>query len=329
MPMPRRECNVSGSFFDPGRSGWGSEAPGSAENRGWLGTARHLGAPQGCGAEARCNARALAGSGRSRHRRTVALEPGRPAMRDGSRPGLIGVTALLMALALISPACAVEYGLRIVSVYDSAYASYLKPGEFQDGGTGPGLDRLEASFDRGELGAGAILFDRRVQPVPGNIARAYGGTPVVGTLSPGGGGRTWDEVTWEGNPGERSVWLIAASSRAAQELERTALKTMGPLRNFRVYTLPPDRTRLPAIAFPLNFLWSLEEHGSAWDRYLARSLDLQYGVGVVIGQNFNPHFPDQAYIIVSQGEQPSTSKVVLVWRDRSLDRELPGTRIFR
>ncbi|HXJ81486.1 MAG TPA: hypothetical protein VMS64_22750 [Candidatus Methylomirabilis sp.] len=250
-------------------------------------------------------------------------------MRERRRLGLIGVTALLVALALISPVRAVEYRLQVVSVYDSAYASYLRPGEFQDGASGPGLDRLEASFDRGELGAGAILSDRRVQPVPENIARAYGGTPVVGTLIPGGGGRTWDEVTWEGNPGERSVWLIAARSRAAQGLERTALKTTRPLRNFRVYTLPPGRVRLPAIGFPLNFLWSLEEHGSAWDRYLARSLDLQYGVGVVVGQNTNPHFPDQAYVIVSQGGQPSISKVVLVWRDRQLDREMPGTWMFR
>jgi hypothetical protein len=164
-----------------------------------------------------------------------------------------------------------------------------------------------------------------------NIARAYGGTPVVvASLKPGGGGSgSWDEITWDGKPGERSVWLVSPILRSVQELERVALKSTGHLRQFRVYNLPPDRSRLPAVALPLNFLWAQEERGTAWDKYIARSLDLENGAGVVVGTNVNALFPDQAYLIVSQAADPTTYKAVLVWRERKVDRQFPGPVIIR
>jgi hypothetical protein len=35
-------------------------------------------------------------------------------------------------------------------------------------------------------------------------------------------------------------------------------------------------------------------------------------------------FPDQVYIVVNQGEQPTTYKAVLAWRERNVDRESPS-----
>jgi hypothetical protein len=253
-------------------------------------------------------------------------------MRLGWRPGSVGFASLMTLLALISPAQAVEYRLQVVSVFDTTFASYLKPGELKDGASGAGLDRLEASLDRGELPSGGILSDRRAQPVLESISRAYGGTPVVdASLKPGGGGgsASWDEITWDGKPGERSVWVVAPILRSIQALERVALKSAGPLRQFGVYTLPPDRSRLPAVALPLNFLWAQEERGTAWDKYIARSLDLGNGAGVVVGTNVNAQFPDQAYIIVSHAAEPTTYKAVLVWRERRIDRQFPGPVIIR
>jgi hypothetical protein len=239
------------------------------------------------------------------------------------------MASALAAFVLAAPAHAVEYRLQVVSVYEKTFFSYLKPGELSDGATGVGLDNLEASFDRGQLPAGGILFDRRALPVDESIVRAYGGTPVVATFVPGGGSRpiTWDEITWEGKPGERAVWGVSPILRSIQELERVALKTTGKLRQYRVYTLPPGNSKLPAAAFPLNFLWALEERGTAWDKYVARGLDLQNGVGVVVGINTNAMFADQAYVIVNQGDEPTTSKVVLVWRERNVDRQLPGFKV--
>ena len=252
-------------------------------------------------------------------------------MRQGWQRGLVGMASALASLALAVPAHAVEYRLQVVSVYEKTFFSYLRPGELSDGATGAGLDRLEASFDRGELPVAGILSDRRAQPVQESIARAYGGTPVVATFAPGGGPRpvTWDEITWEGQPGERAVWGVSPILRSIQELERVALKGTGKLTQYRVYTLPPGNVKLAAAAFPLNFLWALEERGTAWDKYVARGLDLQNGVGVVVGVNNNPMFADQAYVIVNQGEAPTTFKVVLVWRERNSDRQLPGPKVIQ
>jgi hypothetical protein len=83
------------------------------------------------------------------------------------------------------------------------------------------------------------------------------------------------------------------------------------------------------VALPLNFLWALEERGTAWDKHIARSLDLGNGVGVVVGVNVNPLFPDQAYLILNQAAGPTTYKVVLVWRERKLDRQAPSPPIIR
>src|SRR5947208_906816 len=130
-------------------------------------------------------------------------------MRYGRRFGLVGAAGLMGLLAVAPPAQAVEYRLQVVSLFDTAYSAFLKVGERRDGASGPGLDRLEASVDRGDVPRGAVLFDRRVQPVRLSLAQAYGGARVVPAMKPGGDGSTlWDEITWDGKPGERSVWLV-------------------------------------------------------------------------------------------------------------------------
>jgi hypothetical protein len=246
-------------------------------------------------------------------------------MRNGRRLGLVGAAGLIGLLSVAPPARAVEYRLQVVSIFTEAYASYHNAAELADGASGPGLVRLETSLDRGDVPSGAVLFDRRVQPVRQSLARAYGGARVVPELKPGGEGSVlWDEITWDGKPGERSVWLALPTIRNIQELRSVALKGSGSLRNFQPYGFPRNGTRAAAVALPLNFLWAQEERGSAWDKYISRSLDLRDGIGAVVGVNFNPMFPDQVYLIVSHAQQPTTYKAVLVWRQRKSDREGTG-----
>ena len=83
------------------------------------------------------------------------------------------------------------------------------------------------------------------------------------------------------------------------------------------------------MKYPLAFLWFYEERGLIWDRYVSRSLDLGEGLGAVVGENSNQSFPDQAYLIVQQGAQPTTYKAVLLWRDPGYDLQLPGRRGHR
>jgi hypothetical protein len=240
-------------------------------------------------------------------------------MRYGRRRVL--ALAVLGALAAAgTPAGAVEYRLQVVSLHDSALLSFLRPGEVRDGAAGPGLDGLGAALDQGRVPPGAALWDRRVQPVGERVARAWGGVPVESALVPGGDGRSWDEVRWEGKAGEQTVWLVAPAGRHPQELYRTALKGAGPMRYHEPYGPAWGARPLVASRYALSFLWFHEERGTIWDRQLARSVDLGEGIAVVVGLNDNTSFPDSAYLVVRHGAEPTTFKAVLGWRQRSVER---------
>jgi hypothetical protein len=236
------------------------------------------------------------------------------------------VLASIAAIALLTaaqPAAAVEYRLQVVSIYEGAFASFLRAGEWKDGVAGPGLDRLEASLDRGEVGRGNLLYDRHLQPVSEATARAFGGVTVPGPVLLGGDVQTWDEVRWDGKPGERSVWRVRPTSRLPQALTRTALKGTGPMRQFQPYTAPSG-SLLDAVRIPLAYLTFGEERGTLWQKDLASRLDLSRGIGVVVGANDNVTFPDQVTLVVGQGADPTTFKAVLVWRLRNSEQQAPG-----
>jgi hypothetical protein len=251
-------------------------------------------------------------------------------MRYARRLRLLGAAVVIAWLSMTPTAGAVEYRLRVVSLPDTAYSSFLLRGESKDGASGPGLDRLEAALDRGEFPKGPVLFDRRVQPVRESLARAYGGARVLPDVKWGGADAiAWDEIVWEGNPGEHSVWMISPSIvNYFQEVYNVALKGSGPLRNYQPYTVPMDGSRVAAMSIPLNFLWVQEERGTVWDKYVSRSLDLGNGIGAVIGANINQQFPDQLYLITRHADQPTTYKAVVVWRQRKFDRQAPGQGII-
>src|SRR5262245_11588361 len=220
----------------------------------------------------------------------------RSGMRQ--RLGFRGVVGLLAWVAMWPAAEAVEYRLRVVSMPDTAYTSFLLPGEFTDGATGAGLNRLEAALDSGDFPTGPVLFDRRVLPVRDSISRAYRGSRVLPELRAGGvGSVVWDEMTWEGNPGEQSVWVVSPAINNFQEVYNFAMKGTGPLRNYQPFSSPMDGSRVTAVMYPLNFVWFYEERGTIWDKYVSRSLDLREGIGAIVGQNLNLQFPDVVHLI--------------------------------
>src|SRR5262249_7613517 len=177
---------------------------------------------------------------------------GRSGMRQ--RFGFLGTLGLVVWLAVWPAAEAVEYKLRVVSMPDTSYTSLLLPGEFMDGAARPRLNRLEAALDSGEFPAGPVLFDRRVQPVRDSISRAYRGVRVLPELIAGGvGSVVWDEMTWEGNPGEQSVWVIAPIINNFQEVYNFAMKGTGPLRNYQPFSYPMDGSRETTDTSPLTF----------------------------------------------------------------------------
>jgi hypothetical protein len=242
------------------------------------------------------------------------------------RPLLIGLlVASLLTGALTTAAHAVEYRLEVVNLWDTALYAYAKAAELHDGASGPGLERFQQSLDDATMPRGIVLGDRTLRWGSESVARAYGTTRVLAEIRPGGDGHPiWDEVRWEGKPGDRSVWMVLPSGRGRPErLERVVLKGDGPPRQFQPH-VPTRGTRSAAVKYSLAFLWAYEARGTIWDRYVSGSIDLSQGIAAVVGENDNQSLPDQVYLIVEHGPQPTTYKAMLLWREPAYNQQAPS-----
>ena len=122
------------------------------------------------------------------------------------------VVALVVWLLVVetagTPAWAVEYRLKVANIFDEAMTSFLSRGELDDGATGPGFQRLAALLDQGSGDRGMNVTHRPLNAVPDGIARAWGGVAIKAQIARGGVVSYWDEVRWDGKPGERSIWIV-------------------------------------------------------------------------------------------------------------------------
>lgn len=234
------------------------------------------------------------------------------------------LVALLVPVVTVAaaPAGAIEYRLQVASVLEEALRANLDAKEFKDGAAGPGLDRLEATLDAASLPAGALLYDRHVRPASEPLARGFGGVPVAAQVREGGDTRAqWDEVRWEGRPGEVTVWVIRSSVVRPQEATRVALKGDGPMRQFLPYSVAATTGRLDAVKVSLSYLNFTD--GPRLAQWTARAVNLRSGIAAVVGVNDNTTRPDDVYLIVEHAHAPATYKAVLGWRQRKGDVESP------
>ena len=240
----------------------------------------------------------------------------------GRRLAVVAV-CLLAVLALETPAAAVEYRLKVASIFEQSLTSFLSNGELNDGGTGPGFQQLEAGLDQGTVGRGVMITHRPLNSVPSSIARAWGGISVPAQIARGGVVSFWDEVRWDGRPGERSIWIVKPDGRERpQAVKRVVLKGTTPLTIYRPYAVACGKTRVPVMDMPIPLMAFQESRGDVWDKYVAKNIDMRHGVGVVVGVNNQGVLADLVYIIVEQGPNPTTFEVVMTWYDR--DVESPG-----
>lgn len=235
------------------------------------------------------------------------------------------VLAGVLAGVPAGPVRAVEYRLEVVNLWENALYAYARTAELYDGASGPGLERFQQSLDDATMPRGVVLGDRTLRWASERVARAYGTTRVLADIHAGGDGHPlWDEVRWEGKPGERSVWMVLPSGRGRPErLYRAVLKGEGPPRQFLPY-VPTKGTRSAAVKYPLAFLWAYESRGTVWQRYVSESLDLSEGLGAVVGENDNQSLPDTVYLIVLHGAQPTTYKAMLLWREPAYNQQAPS-----
>lgn len=243
--------------------------------------------------------------------------------RHTQRFAVMGAIVALGLLPTAPRAQAVEYRVQVVSMWDTGFKAFARPGELVDGATGPGLEEMIEKLDRGAAPRGALLGDRTLRWASEAIARAYGAVRVLADIKPGEGTTPWDVVTWTGQPGERSVWVVEPSGRGRpQQLVDVVLKAGGPARHF-IPATPAAGGKVVALRYPLEFLSFHEERGDLREKYLSRTLDLSQREAVVGGANSNVLFPDVARIVLDHAEQATDYKIVLVWRQSPQEFEAP------
>lgn len=230
--------------------------------------------------------------------------------------GLIGL------LLLGTPAQAVEYRLLVASVFDTSLTSFVTARELTYGASGPGLLRLETALNTGTLDRGTMPAGRPLTSVPDSIARAWAGVGVhTGILRGGVDVGRWDEVRWQGNPGERSIWLIKATGNARpQSVLRLTLEGAGPVRLYPPYVFTGGE-RLTVLHIPQPLIAYSEDRGNIWDKWVGKSIDLGQGIAAVVGLSGNALNADLVYLIVQQGDRPTSYKAVISWADPNIDRE--------
>jgi hypothetical protein len=229
----------------------------------------------------------------------------------------------LAVLATASPAAAVEYRLKVASVFDPALASFLSYGDLRDGATSPGLQRIGAALDQGSLDRGAMITHRPLTSVPASIARAWGGVAIDAPIARGGVVSFWDEVRWDGRPGERSIWIVKPSGRPQpQNVRHVILKGTGAPAIYQPYAVSCGTSRVPVMRMGIPLMAFQESRGDVWDKYVAKNINLSQGIAAVVGVNSQAVLADLVYIIVEQGPAPTSFEVLLTWGNS--DAQTPG-----
>lgn len=244
-------------------------------------------------------------------------------MARRSRVAWVG-TALIGFLLLGHPAQAVEYRLLVASVFDTSLTSFVAAQELTYGASGPGLQRLETAISSGGIEWGSMPAGRPLTGVPDSIARAWAGVGIRADILRGGvdAGR-WDEVRWEGKPGERSIWLVKATgNNRPQSVERVTLESGAqPVRLYPPYVFTGSSGRLAVMQMPQPLIAFSETQGNVWDKWVGKGLDLGQGIGAVVGLSSNALNPDLVYLVVQQSDQPTSYRAVISWADPDIDRE--------
>jgi hypothetical protein len=230
---------------------------------------------------------------------------------------------MLAVLAVGTPAGAVEYRMKVANIFDQAMMSFLSRGELNDGATGPGFQRLAAQLDQGSGDRGMNVTHRPLNSVPDSIARAWGGVAIQAQIARGGVVSYWDEVRWDGRPGERSIWTVKPTGRESpQAVSHVVLKGTTPLTLYQPYTAASGTSRIPVMQLGIPLIAFQESRGDVWDKYVAKSLNLSHGIGAVVGVNNDAVLANLVYIIVEQGPTSTTFEVVITWSNSNA--QAPG-----
>lgn len=220
---------------------------------------------------------------------------------------------VVLAAALPGPAAAVEYRLLVASVQEQGVTAYL-PARVGQGMGEVALPRLEAALDAGRFPRGVLLPGRDAHRGDPALSRAFGAVAVNEAPAPSEPAGLWQEIRWEGTPGQRSLWVIAPRLNDFQEVYHLALGAGGPARYVIPYT-GNGAARRAAMTLPLALL-SADAPGDLWQSRLAPLVDLSGGLAVIVGTNSDLTTADHVFLVVEHPREPRTFKAVIAWRPR-------------
>ncbi len=231
------------------------------------------------------------------------------------------IAPILLGLFLLPSSLeAVEYRLRVASVQEPAYFHFAdRDGALPDSPFS--LNRLKSALDRGEVPSGVFVSSRDLVPATAGTARSFDAVVVrpAGELREEG---QWQEVRWEGKPGERVVWVVQGQGVHLQEVTGVGFMAggNGQLRHYIPHGASLSAASTRATRFPLALIESWEGRPGLWQKWLARYVDLREGIAAVIGQNRNPVFADSVFLVIQQGSAPATYTTAIAWRNREPTR---------
>ena len=118
----------------------------------------------------------------------------------------------------------------------------------------------------------------------------------------------------------KAVAVILPASQTNPVLSpKVAVQTVNPIT-------VTGQSRLPVIQVPQPLIAFSEDRGNVWNKWIAPGLDLGQGVGAVVAFSANALNSDLVYLVVQQGERPTSFRAVISWADADIDREAPKNK---
>ena len=236
----------------------------------------------------------------------------------GAVPTLVSLICLVLLLcAAPEQARAVEYGLRVANLMNDGFAYFIR-GSIGRGEGELSLPQLDRALDAGEVSPGALLYDRDIYPAGEGVAKSFGAVAVRPTAYSSREERAlWKSVRWEGQPGERVVWVVRAAGMFWRRVVHLGLGGTSPaLRYYIPYGVTLSPTPSPAVAYSLMFLRSGENGAPLWERFLSRGAEPRGGLAAVVG--VNSLGTDWVYLVVEQPPEPTTFRTAVGWARRGV-----------
>jgi len=231
----------------------------------------------------------------------------------------IGIVALLLAIvAPASVATAAEYRLRVANLDDEAYFHFADR-DGNDSASPFVLRRLEPALEQRTVPGGVFVPSRTLLPADPGRVRSFGAVEARPLPDQRRDTGQWQEIRWEGKPGERAVWVIQGDGvQVRQGVVGVGLRApRGEFRHYIPFTPVPGAWKVRAARLGLDFIDFWYGQDGLWQRFLGHRLDLATGIAAVVGENPNAVYPDSVFLVIDQPPAPATYDVVIAWRNRS------------